>query len=78
MAPSTRKEMLVTGPRFLTGDMPSSLLSSRPDGRMGTECREHHSKGYDSQADYNLVAISKYFSRHNSIPVVPQLSEHQP
>lgn len=76
--PGGRREMPMTGPRFLTGDVPSTLLPSWPGRGMRTEYHEHCSKWCSSQADYNIGAVGKSFSGHNSIPVVPQLSKHRP
>lgn len=61
--------MLMTGPRFLAGEMPSSLLPSWPGGGMGTERHEHCSKWCGSQADHGTAAVNKSSSGRDSIPL---------
>ena len=68
-SPGGKREMLMTGPGFLAGEMPSSLLPSWPGGGMGTECHEHCSKWYGSQADHSTAAVNKSSSGRDSIPL---------
>lgn len=60
--------MLMTGPRFLAGEMSSSLLPSWPGRGMGTERQEHCSKWCGSQADHSAAAVNKSSSGRDSIP----------
>lgn len=66
--PGGKREMLITGPRFLADEMPSSLFPSWPGGGMGTGCHEHSSKRYGSQADHSTAAVNKPSSGHDPIP----------